>query len=332
MGNKRLIVVLGMHRSGTSVLTRSLECLGVNLGDSLMPGNEDNRLGFYEDLDFVNLNIAMLDAIGQKWHHLALVKETDVDLLIQAGYLQQALELLEKKCSHASVFAFKDPRTSKLMPFWSRVFEACPYALSYVVALRNPESVVSSLVKRDSFPVAKSYYLWLEHLLNAVSYTQNTTRVFLDYDRFLADPEIGLRDLASGLDLKINAQAQADFLHSFLNKELRHHQSNNASNTAIFPFAVKLYDYLVNPDSDPLQLANRIVEGRQLLIASEFAFSCIDTLSDEVTKCQNQNAAMALEVQYHKKQLETDMSFLTWCFYRIFHRARELCKYAVSRP
>ncbi len=47
-----LIVVLGMHRSGTSVLTRAMETLGANLGSRLMPaaaGNNDK--GFFEDID-----------------------------------------------------------------------------------------------------------------------------------------------------------------------------------------------------------------------------------------------------------------------------------------
>ena len=66
--NDRLIVVLGMHRSGTSAITRALKVLGVDLGDRLMLAVEgDNNKGYWEDIDFNALNIEMLRAIGKDW-------------------------------------------------------------------------------------------------------------------------------------------------------------------------------------------------------------------------------------------------------------------------
>jgi hypothetical protein len=59
--NHRLIVVLGMHRIGTSVITRGLQVLGVELGNRLMPPFEGNNAkGFWEDVDINDLNIEML--------------------------------------------------------------------------------------------------------------------------------------------------------------------------------------------------------------------------------------------------------------------------------
>ena len=63
--NGRLIVVLGMHRSGTSAITRGLQVMGVELGDRMMPPVEgNNSKGFWEDLDLYALNIEILNNIG----------------------------------------------------------------------------------------------------------------------------------------------------------------------------------------------------------------------------------------------------------------------------
>lgn len=70
MNEQRLIVVLGMHRSGTSAITRALKVMGVELGDRMMPPVEGNNdKGFWEDIDLNALNIQMLDAIHHEWNH-----------------------------------------------------------------------------------------------------------------------------------------------------------------------------------------------------------------------------------------------------------------------
>ena len=62
MKHTRLIVILGMHRSGTSAITRGLQVMGVSLGNNLMPPMEDvNAKGFWEDIDLVALNVEILN-------------------------------------------------------------------------------------------------------------------------------------------------------------------------------------------------------------------------------------------------------------------------------
>jgi len=58
---KRIVVIIGMHRSGTSVIARGLKVLGVTLGDNLMPPGEDNPKGYWEDLDINELNVELLN-------------------------------------------------------------------------------------------------------------------------------------------------------------------------------------------------------------------------------------------------------------------------------
>ena len=77
--NQKIVVVLGMHRSGTSAVTRGLQVIGIELGDRLMmPVKGDNDKGFWEDVDLNALNIEMLHAIDSDWFHLTAIDDIDL--------------------------------------------------------------------------------------------------------------------------------------------------------------------------------------------------------------------------------------------------------------
>ena len=67
---RQLVVILGMHRSGTSLVTKSIELLGYTLGDNLMPSGVDNPKGFWEDLDIVQFNDKLLASNQTSWDSL----------------------------------------------------------------------------------------------------------------------------------------------------------------------------------------------------------------------------------------------------------------------
>jgi len=67
---KRPVVVLGMHRSGTSAVAGCLERLGICMGRRLAPGDEWNPGGYFEDRDLVELNDRLLSAQGIRWDSL----------------------------------------------------------------------------------------------------------------------------------------------------------------------------------------------------------------------------------------------------------------------
>lgn len=220
---KRIIVVLGMHRSGTSATTRALLTMGVALGDRLMPPIADvNDGGFWEDLDINALNIEMLKELGTDWHHLAPVTSQQARQLLDNGYGRRAVELLQGKVSGVQIFGFKDPRTAKLLPFWKTVLDGSGFDVGYVLALRNPMSVVKSLLKRDGFPPEKSYLLWLGHVLNILTEMQGERCVLVDYDRLLQSPDVELARVAGALALEIDDVESRRYQTEFLDQRLRH--------------------------------------------------------------------------------------------------------------
>ena len=219
----RIVVVLGMHRSGTSVITRGLQVLGVDLGDNLMPASEGNNTkGFWEDVDINALNIEMLRFLKIDWHFVTPLQPSDVDALCNHGYLQRAIELLQKKTAGANVFGFKDPRVAKLLPFWKEVFTQGEMHVTYVLVIRHPLSVCNSLVKRDGFDFEKCHLLWLEHVIGSLVGTEGKPRVLVDYDIFMQTPETELPRIAKGLQRSMNAEDFKQFQLEFLDRSLQH--------------------------------------------------------------------------------------------------------------
>ena len=86
MPSSRAVLVLGMHRSGTSALARGLEMLGVYLGNDFLSPQPDNPTGYWEDRNIYELNERLLAAFGLKWEDVALIddarwEEPEVEVL-----------------------------------------------------------------------------------------------------------------------------------------------------------------------------------------------------------------------------------------------------------
>lgn len=222
--NKRLIVLLGMHRSGTSAITRGLQVLGVGLGEKLYPPMEGvNDKGFFEDIDINSLNNEMLKTLASDWHYVSPIEANEIEVLRDKGYFLRAVELLRAKVHDTAVFGFKDPRVAKLLPFWKQVFSHCQFEAGYVLAVRHPLSVAKSLAKRDGFDSEKSYLLWLGHVLESIANTNGCKRVLVDYDRLMLDPERELERISEYFALEMDQSKLQEYKQEFLDHGLRHH-------------------------------------------------------------------------------------------------------------
>jgi hypothetical protein len=260
----KVIVVLGMHRSGTSVIARGLQVMGIDLGNRLMPPFEgNNSKGFWEDVDINALNIEMLHSLKRDWHFVTPIQPADVDTLCTNGFLQRAVELLQKKTAGVNVFGFKDPRVAKLLPFWKKVFTHARIHVDYLLVIRHPLSVCESLVKRDGLDFEKSHLLWLEHVIGSLAGTEGETRVLADYDGFMRSPEAELTRIARELRLPIHAAEMQSFLLEFLDRKLQHtvYQLEDLlhDNTAS-PLVKEVYSALLDPAMDNARLQDKIVQ------------------------------------------------------------------------
>ena len=272
---QKIVVVLGMHRSGTSAVTRGLQALGVELGDRLMsPIEEDNLKGYWEDIDLTALNTEMLGAIGSDWHHMSAVDLKDIEVLREKGYFLRATELLLRKAGGAPVFGFKDPRTAKLLLFWKEVFSRCQFEVYYVIAVRHPLSVARSLVKRDGFETEQSCLLWLSYVLSSLTGSAGDKRVIVDYDRLLEDPERELLRIGKCAGLNIDPAKVRDYQSEFLDRGLRHTVyglNEFLTEDGCPPIVREVYTALLEAASDGKNLEAPELHNELAVWAAEFA-------------------------------------------------------------
>jgi len=221
---KRVVVVLGMHRSGTSAITRGLQVLDVNLGEQLSPAvANDNDKGYFEDIDVKNFNVELLNAIHGEWDRFPAIPASVLPEEELEPYKARAIQLICSKVGERP-FGLKDPRIAILLPFWQSVFEQAGVSVSYVIAVRNPMSVMQSLKRRNGFEPEKSYFLWLGHMLPAVLRTHGCRRVAVSYDSMISEPLVQLSRIARALDLPFDAESPAvqSYTGEFLDATLRH--------------------------------------------------------------------------------------------------------------
>jgi len=253
MQSHRLIVVLGMHRSGTSAVARALMALGVGLGENLIEGVENNNeKGFFEDRDIAYFNqYELLPALGLDWHSLDPIGAQRFELPQVRSLTGRAAALLEAKTAKVSLFGLKDPRLSRLLPFWQRIFDLLALDVTYVLTLRNPLSVASSLARRDGFDPVTSCTLWLVYLLDAIEATRGSARIFVDYDRLMQSPQVELARIAAALGLAQSPETTSrieEYAREFLSETLRHSRYSAEDATAD-PNAI-----------EPVRVAARLVE------------------------------------------------------------------------
>ncbi|PIE58167.1 MAG: hypothetical protein CSA33_04450 [Desulfobulbus propionicus] len=253
MNKRKLLVVLGMHRSGTSALTRGLLVLGVQLGDTLLAAEPMNPKGFWEDRHITEFNEEILAFLSSSWHTVTPIEQSDVALLKKHGFFLRAIELLRGKIDKVDVFAFKDPRVAKLFQFWKEVFEYCQLDVHYVIAIRNPLSVVRSLVKRDGFEEEKCYLLWIDHVLKSLCNTSYEKRVIVEFDQLISSPEREIKRIAEKFKLKIDINELKNYQGFFLDNKLRNEKYSIEDLTlskTCPPLALDIYNFLYKEARD----------------------------------------------------------------------------------
>ena len=138
-----VIIVLGMHRSGTSLVASMIHKMGIPMGVSLLEPDEFNPYGYWEDIEIKDLNKALLEAIGGNWDDFVTRKEI---LIAMPPFLNRMKTIADSRNSEDLSkirWGFKDPRTCLTVWAWTKVL---PDA-RYVVVHRAKKAVIQSLKK-----------------------------------------------------------------------------------------------------------------------------------------------------------------------------------------
>ncbi len=222
---KIALVVVGMHRSGTSAMARLLSLSGAALPSDLMAAGIDNPTGFWESTDVARINDQILAHYGSAWDDVFSGAQQPFANGIDEALVAEAAAAIGTLYGPAPLIVLKDPRVSVLGRFWRAALEQAGYMPRYVVMVRNPLEVAASLAKRNGFSREKSLLLWSSYMIAAERDTRDAPRVFVSYDHLLGDWRANLSRIERELGVTLpgrtsTASVEAD---RFLTTELRHH-------------------------------------------------------------------------------------------------------------
>ncbi|MEE4108658.1 MAG: glycosyltransferase, partial [Halieaceae bacterium] len=187
----KALLVLGMHRSGTSLVARACHDAGITAGrgEDLLAPQSDNPLGFYEHRGLVALNEAMLEQAGAAWFRPPSADEL-------AGCVapkEQQRALLGHLCETGDgQFLLKDPRLCLTWPHWLPLLDEGVLLFVY----RAPLAVARSLARRHGFPLQHGLLLWEYYNRRALD-ALDESAICLSYDALTADPALLTRLLES---------------------------------------------------------------------------------------------------------------------------------------
>ncbi len=200
-GRKHIILVTGMHRSGTSATTRALNICGAALPSELWEATPVNPDGFWEPRRVVLLHHELLTSIGFPWDDIRPFPEDWFDSPAAARYRDRLWDAIKDDLTVGRPLLVKDPRLCRLAPLWLRIAQEHDVELSFVVPLRSPLDVAESLAQRDQMPRAKALLLWLRHFLEAERATRGGRRCFVAFEHLMNDGVATISVVARALHL-----------------------------------------------------------------------------------------------------------------------------------
>jgi hypothetical protein len=262
----RLIIVLGMHRSGTSLTTNLLHAFGVKLSDDLMEPSAGNERGYFESKQIVRIHDDILNALGMDW------QTSDPIPSGRQWWRSRTIQGLKRKLSaiasreiarHGGLWAFKDPRTARVLPVWIEIARELGIAVRYVLALRHPSEVAESLRARNGIDAVSAEKLWLIHNLDAIVNTSGQIDAIVDYRNWLERPVDQMTGLLDALDLSWSGtrEEMARIMSDVVAPELHHSEAKMAQ--PHLPLVGRLYDMLSTNDVEGIRTLAKSLAVRE---------------------------------------------------------------------
>lgn len=258
---KQALVVLGMHRSGTSSLAGALCMLGAKAPKTLMPSHQDNPKGYWESLPIVRSNDRILESAGSSWTDWRPFNTHWRRSAVGQAATAQLPDLVREEFEDAPLILIKDPRICRFVPLWRDALEQAGYQTLVVIPLRSPMEVAASLSQRDGLSQARGLMIWLRHVLDAEQSTRDLPRHFVRWPDFVADWRKSLDDLATRLDIHLpdRSDFSAEKVDAFLDGGLRRQVHEQAIPGHVVPWIEQAREALEklidSPDDQDAQTA-----------------------------------------------------------------------------
>lgn len=285
------ILVAGMHRSGTSAMTRAFNLRGAAIGANLIGASHSNPAGHWENRDVVLAHDELLNQLDRPWFDPRPIPAGWIDSAAARITEDRIRHIVERDFADKPLWVVKDPRISRLLPLWLRILPTIDIQPAVVIAVRRPDEVAKSLSLRNSLTPSTSHLLWIRYNIDALQAANGYPHSIVTYDQFLDDWQTTTDTIARDLDLSWSPLT-AEFreqIDAFVKPRLRHHR-NGASERLPAPVE-HLYDAICSHTrgmhrDDALRAA---CEQAEL-----WSGPCLDTINDNRTQHRAQDQTITL--------------------------------------
>ena len=221
----RPVVVLGMFRSGTSIVSGALAELGYFFGNEqdFFPADEYNQTGYWELRDLMAVNRRALAALRLSYHRVDPVPDGWRELPEIPAALRQIESALEKHFSGRTLWGWKEPMTSVLLPLYLEVLEKCGIEPHFAICVRNPLDVAASEKGREPLMGDRALGLWLGYTLGPLAMTQGKSRSVIRFEDFMGAPKPCLQPIVDATGICPN-DSEWDAAVKRVQPGLRHHR------------------------------------------------------------------------------------------------------------
>lgn len=244
------ILILGMHRSGTSAMTRVCNLLGTELGVRLIPPGPFNPKGHWEHGELLRINRRMLSVMGASSGFVWPLPKGHLSAQKAEPLQQMIADVIGEDFADAPLWGVKDPDMSRLVPKWLPVLHCQGVTPRFLIMVRHPYEVADSLSARNSFATRKSLLLWLRYSLESEYATRDCLRSIIIHKELMNDWRATVARIEGDLRLQfpIRPSIAGRDIDQFLDKDLHHFQrgSEYASDSAIGELALTGYRALMS--------------------------------------------------------------------------------------
>jgi hypothetical protein len=225
---KRCLLVLGMHNSGTSLLSNLMHGAGISLGPNLllrnrMPEQRRPPYDYYEDADIVRLQDETLLDLQRHWSSYRAAWPLPPAYHPSRELFRQKLQqLIPERLGRNSLWLVKDPRSAVLLEDWLLVLRQLNVEPRLLLVHRDPTSNIRSFSRKGRVPPLWAEALWqrtYQQALLAVSTLPDECWAITRFEDLLQQPQASVLELCEWLQHPINAK-QRDQLAARVNQAL----------------------------------------------------------------------------------------------------------------
>jgi predicted O-methyltransferase YrrM/glycosyltransferase involved in cell wall biosynthesis len=195
------ILVLGVHRSGTSSLAHLLNVLGARLPDKVMGPAHGNPLGHWEPMRLMEMNEEILSTIGRTWHDPRPIPLNWFRSKEAYAFHERLAAAIASGYGNTPLILIKEPRICRLAPLYLDVLDVLGIKPLVILPIRHPEEVIRSIHERDQIDPRTAELLWLRSLLEAEEASRACVRVWTNFERLLENWETTAQSVSDRLGI-----------------------------------------------------------------------------------------------------------------------------------